>query len=100
MPGFTTSLLTITPSTTQSGSLEPLMLVMPRICTWPPPPGAPEFIWMFAPGTLPCDHELLELERVALEGDVDGVAVRGDVDRPSLESDAPHAELQRAPGRR
>ena len=52
-PGFRTSLLTMTPSTTQSGSLEPLMDVMPRICTWPPPPGAPEFIWMFAPGTLP-----------------------------------------------
>ena len=42
------------PSTTMSGSTPPLMVVTPRRLIWPPPPGAPEFIWIRAPGILPC----------------------------------------------
>src|SRR3989475_891615 len=38
--------LTITPSTTNSGSADPTTVFEPRICTWVPPPGAPEFCWM------------------------------------------------------
>ena len=42
------------PSTTMSGSTPPLIVVTPRRLIWPPPPGAPEFIWMTAPGIFPC----------------------------------------------
>lgn len=50
---FTAWLLTITPSTTMSGSALPRMDEVPRIWICPPPPGAPLFIWMLAPTTLP-----------------------------------------------
>ena len=42
------------PSITNSGCPFPRMEVTPRICTWAPPPGAPLFIEITAPGTLPC----------------------------------------------
>src|SRR5207249_167049 len=42
------------PSTTIKGSTPPLIVVTPRKLICPPPPGAPEFIWITAPGTLPC----------------------------------------------
>ena len=44
----------ITPSTTYSGSMRPRRDEAPRICTWPPPPGAPLFMLICAPITLPC----------------------------------------------
>ena len=42
------------PSITNSGCPFPRMEVTPRICTWAPPPGAPLFIEITAPVTLPC----------------------------------------------
>ena len=47
------SLLTTIPSTTMSGSTPALMVVTPRKLICPPPPGAPEFIWISAPGIFP-----------------------------------------------
>ena len=44
----------ITPSMTNSGSPLPRIEVVPRIWIWPPPPGAPVFMLMRAPVTLPC----------------------------------------------
>src|SRR5438876_4329555 len=48
------TLLPATPSTTYSGSDEPLIDVTPRIRICIPPPGAPELAWMDAPTTFPC----------------------------------------------
>ncbi len=48
------SLAITSPSTTISGSTPALIVVTPRRLIWPPPPGAPEFIWMSAPGIFPC----------------------------------------------
>ena len=42
------------PSITNNGCPFPRIDVTPRICTWAPPPGAPLFIEIVAPGTLPC----------------------------------------------
>src|SRR5439155_12253086 len=42
----------MTPSTTYSGEERPLSVDTPRNFTWIPPPGAPEFCWITAPGTL------------------------------------------------
>jgi lipoyl(octanoyl) transferase len=53
VPGCTTSLLTITPSITYSGSALPNTDVMPRRRTWFPPPGAPEFWTTCAPAIRP-----------------------------------------------
>src|SRR2546421_8159710 len=50
--GIATSLM-MTPSTTYSGEDNPLSVDTPRSFTWMPPPGAPEFCWIAAPGTLP-----------------------------------------------
>ena len=47
------SLLITTPSTTNSGSLPATMVETPRRFTCMPPPGAPEFAWISAPGILP-----------------------------------------------
>ena len=49
--GIATSLM-MTPSTTYSGADRPFSVDTPRSFTWIPPPGAPEFCWMAAPGTL------------------------------------------------
>ena len=51
------ALLTTMPSTTQSGSVPALMVETPRRFTWMPPPGAPEFCWIRAPGILPCSAD-------------------------------------------
>src|SRR2546425_1361062 len=53
-PSDTASFEMMTPSTTKSGWPAPRIDVMPRIWIWPPPPGAPVFIEMMAPGTFPC----------------------------------------------
>src|SRR3989475_1076665 len=53
-PSDTASFEMMTPSTTKSGWPAPRIDVMPRIWIWPPPPGAPLFIEMMAPGTFPC----------------------------------------------
>src|SRR6266496_6683991 len=50
--GMATSLM-ITPYTTYNGADRPFKVDTPRSFTWMPPPGAPEFCWMTAPGTLP-----------------------------------------------
>src|SRR2546426_10078058 len=52
-PSDTASFEMITPSTTKSGWPAPRIDVWPGIATRPPPPGAPVFIEMIAPGTLP-----------------------------------------------
>ena len=44
----------MTPSITNSGCPLPRIDVTPRICICAPPPGAPLFIEIVAPGTLPC----------------------------------------------
>src|SRR5438132_14058892 len=44
--------LMMTPSTTYNGEESPLRVDTPRSFTWIPPPGAPEFCWITAPGTL------------------------------------------------
>ena len=44
----------ITPSITNSGCPFPRIDVIPRICTWAPPPGAPLFMEITAPSALPC----------------------------------------------
>jgi hypothetical protein len=41
------------PSTTYNGSNAPLIVLLPRICIWIPPPGAPEFDWRLTPVILP-----------------------------------------------
>ncbi len=51
------SLLTTIPSTTNSGSVPALMVETPRRLTWMPPPGAPEFDWISAPGIFPCSAD-------------------------------------------
>ncbi len=54
-PAETASLEMITPSTTKSGWPAPRIDVTPRICICAPPPGAPLFIAIIAPGTFPCN---------------------------------------------
>ena len=48
------SLFTMTPSTTYSGWNAPFTVLLPRIWSCTPPPGAPLFCVITAPGTLPC----------------------------------------------
>ncbi len=50
-------LATTIPSTTKSGSAPALIVDTPRRLTWMPPPGAPEFSWMRAPGIFPCNAD-------------------------------------------
>jgi hypothetical protein len=52
-PGWMASLLMITPSTMMSGSELPRIVLAPRMRNCAPPPGAPEFVAMFAPAILP-----------------------------------------------
>ena len=49
-----TALEIATPSTMISGSMRPIRDEAPRIWICPPPPGAPLFMLMDAPMTLPC----------------------------------------------
>ena len=53
-PLLIVALLAMTPSITYSGWNDPLSVETPRSWIWVPPPGAPEFVEMIAPGTLPC----------------------------------------------